>query len=71
MLCKGLKFVSINTFEKQAVEKRHGRFRPGRARPGRAIKTNLFCSMDNVPIINTKRDMPCCELPYVTIEGGS
>ena len=27
--------------------------------------------MDYVPKINTKRDMRCCELPYVTAEGGS
>ena len=27
--------------------------------------------MDYVPKINTKRDMRCLELPYVTTEGGS
>ena len=27
--------------------------------------------MDYVPKIITKRDMRCCEFPYVTAEGGS
>ena len=36
-----------------------------------SIHEIFFCSMDYVPKINTKRDMRCCELPYVTAEGGS
>ena len=33
------------------------------------MRTTLFCSVDYVPKIKTKRDMRCCELPYVTAEG--
>ena len=35
------------------------------------MKTKFVCSMELVPKINTKRDMRCCGLPYVTGKGGS
>ena len=35
------------------------------------MNTNFFCSVDYVHKINSKRDMRCCDLPYVTAEGGS
>ena len=38
---------------------------------GSIYENKLVSSMDQVPKINTKRDMRCCELPYVTEEGGS
>ena len=38
---------------------------------GSKHENKLFCPMDYVPKINTKRDMRCCGLLYVTSEGGS
>ena len=54
-----------------------GRAGPGRARPGRfitdmgSIHENNFVFLNYVLKFNTKRDVRCCELPYVTVEGGS
>ena len=76
MLYESFKFVSVNKFGKWAVKS--FMVGPGLVGPGRFItdmgsihENKLFCSLDYVAKMNTKRDMRCCELPYVITEGGS